>query len=301
MNFILTLVSSHSGALLSTGHMALVYQFFNNHHISLTENPVWLEKNKAADIGLTDKPSPTHLKQLHDLLAADRIDCFIQSASLPRQKKLLVADMDSTMVEGETLDDLAAHCGLKEKISAITARAMKGDLDFKEALRARVAMLKDLPEVALKETLSEIKLMKGAKTLVQTMKHNNALCVLVSGGFTFFTGAIAWQIGFDAHHGNSLGLHDGALTGTVEGEILDRDSKVAFLKDYTQKQGIDLSETLAVGDGANDLDMLSIAGLGVGYHPKPLLKEKLDNLVLHGDLTALLYAQGYKGEEISIA
>lgn len=298
MNFILTLVSSTKKHPLSAGTLALLDQFLNDEHIGVSSVPVWLERHKAVDIALTDKPLPEQILKLRALLAEEKIDFFIQSTKISRRKKLLIADMDSTIVEEETLDELAAHCGLKDKISAITNRAMKGELDFHQALKKRISMLEGLSEDALKETLSRTKIMKGAKTLVHTMKKHDAQCVLVSGGFTYFTGAIAWQVGFDHHHGNILGIKNKKLTGQVEEPILDKNAKVAFLKEYADKHDLKLSETLAVGDGANDLEMLSIAGLGIGYHPKPLLKEKLDNLVLFGDLTALLYAQGYKAEDI---
>ena len=175
---------------------------------------------------------------------------------------------------------------------------MRGELDFPQALRERVALLRGLPESAVQKTLAETELNPGAAAFVQVMKKNGATCVLVSGGFTLFTGAFAQKAGFDRHHGNLLQLEEGVLTGKVGEPILDKDSKVAFLQQYRDELGLKPEDVLAIGDGANDLPMLQMAGLGIGYHPKPLLEESLDNCIIHGDLTAALYAQGYTEQDL---
>jgi len=270
-------------------------------HLNLTTPWTWLAKNTAAEIPLEHIPSPSQIENLRALCDESKADIFITS-NHNRRKKLLLADMDSTIVQGETLDDLAAHAGIKDKISAITARAMNGELDFHDAIRERVGLLKDLSADMLDKTLQETPLSQGAKSLVQTMKTGGAHCVLVSGGFTFFTNAIAQQVGFDNNHGNILGIENNRLTGQVADPILDKDAKLTFLNDYAQKQSIDLSNTMTIGDGANDLPMLLDAqnanGLGIGYYAKPAVAVQLINTIRHTDLTSALYAQGYTAEEI---
>ena len=210
-----------------------------------------------------------------------------------RRRGLLVADMDSTIVTSETLDDLAEHAGLKAEIAAITACSMNGEIDFGEALRQRVAMLKGLELAALEATAADIRLMPGARTLVATMKRHGALTALVSGGFTVFTARVAAMCGFDRHRANIL-LNDGTvLTGTVAEPILDRDAKRDALREFAQERGVRLIAALAVGDGANDLAMIAEAGLGVAFHARPVLRDAAPNRVDYADLRALLFAQGY--------
>jgi phosphoserine phosphatase len=234
------------------------------------------------------------MKKLRAVFAEDKIDVLCMKAE-GRRKKLLLADMDATIVTGETLDELAAKAGIGEKVAAITTRAMKGEIDFQAALKERVALLKGLSLAALSETLKETALSEGAMAMVRAMRADGATCVLVSGGFTFFTEAVAAQCGFHHHHGNIL-RHDGAiLDGSVEEPILDKDSKLSYLRHYAQNLGLDLSQTVAVGDGANDLPMLAAAGLGIGYRPKPVLEDNLLNVLKYTDLRGVLYAQGYSG------
>jgi phosphoserine phosphatase len=210
-----------------------------------------------------------------------------------RRRGLLVADMDSTIVTGETLDELAVFAGLGEKIAAITQRSMNGEIDFREALRARVAMLKGLELGALEKAWADTKLTPGAKTLVATMRKHGALTALVSGGFTFFTARVAALCGFDHHRANVL-LDDGAkLTGEVAEPILGQDTKLATLQELAAVRGVALRATLAVGDGANDLAMLRQAGLGIAFRAKPIVVAEVANRVEHADLRALLFAQGY--------
>ena len=212
-----------------------------------------------------------------------------------RRKRLLVADMDSTIINVECLDEIADFAGLKAEISAITERAMRGELAFEGALRERVAMLQGLPVTVLQRAYDErVRLNPGARTLVRTMAANGARCVLVSGGFTFFTGRVAQAAGFHAHHANRLEEADDALTGQVAEPILGRAAKLATLKEEAALKAIPLSASLAVGDGANDLAMIEAAGLGVAYRAKPIVAAEADARVDHADLTALLYFQGYQ-------
>lgn len=281
MTHILTLVASETP--LNEKHFDLLG--------SLKNTPDWLNPNKAADIKIDKALSIEEIKALRVKFDADKIDVFC-TAEAGRKKALFLADMDSTIVTSETLDELADEVGLKEKISKITARAMRGDLDFHEALRERVGLLKDLPASALDNTLNQTEISKGARTLLKGLKNEGVFCVLVSGGFTFFTHAISDKLNFDAHHGNVLQIENDKLTGNVHDPILDKTAKLNFLKLYCEELSLDLSETIAIGDGANDLPMLEAAGLGIGYHPKPLLEDTLTNCIRHTDLTSVLYMQG---------
>jgi phosphoserine phosphatase len=251
--------------------------------------PVVLSPGEAADIPL---PVPLDHAVLRAALEGKPIDAIITKAR-GRRKALLIADMDSTIIQGETLDELAVFAGIGEKIAAITKRAMNGELDFKAALRERVAMLKGLNLDALDKTWQQVRLTPGALELVATMRAKGALTALVSGGFTFFTCKVAARLGFDLHRSNVL-LDDGAaLTGQVAEPILDRDSKLAALNELAAQRGVKLHATLAVGDGANDLDMIRAAGLGVAFHAKPVVAKEARAKVDHADLRALLFAQGY--------
>lgn len=290
MNYILTLVASDKGHPLREEHFKKIESC-----LPVTVfGRCWLVEGKAADLQLSGRPDSTARSALESCLSTDRIDFFIVAADNRRQKKLLVADMDNTMVVGETLDELAAQCGLKDQIAAITDLAMRGELDFKAALKQRVAMLENLPEQALRITLAAIQPMPGAERLITTMRRHGARCVLASGGFSCFTEPIAEKLGFHESHGNILEIRAGQLTGKVCEPILDHRSKLSLLQHYQSLFNLDSALTLAIGDGANDLAMIGAAGLGVGYHPKPYLKERVENNILYGDLTALLYAQGYK-------
>jgi phosphoserine phosphatase len=256
--------------------------------------PIILSPGEAADIPLATAPDMDTVRAALDGAPIDAIATMAEG----RRKSLLIADMDSTIVTGETLDELADFAGLKERISAITARAMNGELDFKAALRERVAMLRGLPLDALDKTWQRVRLTPGARELVATMRAHGAYTALVSGGFTFFTGRVAALVGFDMHRSNVL-LDDGAaLAGHVAEPILDRDSKLETLIRLVAKRGLPMSATLAVGDGANDLDMIRTAGLGVAFRAKPIVASEARARIDHGDLRALLFAQGYRADEI---
>ncbi len=247
-----------------------------------------LSDHEAADIPCAP-PDPA---DLHAALDAAPIDTVLLPTE-GRRKKLLIADMDSTVVTTETLDELAAYAGLQAEISAITRRSMNGEIDFATALRERVGMLRGLDLAALDATWAETRLMPGALELVRTMRAHGAYTALVSGGFTWFTGRVAAQCGFDTHRANVL-LDDGArLTGEVGEPILDRDAKLAALREFAGARGVLLNECLAVGDGANDLAMIQASGLGVAYHAKPIVAAAAQVRVEHCGLRALLFMQGY--------
>lgn len=251
-----------------------------------------LREGVANDL-LFDASDPSGLREDALTLVGDLpIDVVVQPAE-GRRKKLLVADMDSTMIGQECIDELADHAGKRAEIAAITERAMRGEIDFEAALIQRVAMLKGLPERVLEETFEKrVRLNPGAATLVRTMRKLGAATALVSGGFTFFTEQVARLAGFDVHQANTLIVKNSVLTGEVAKPILGRAAKEEALVRIAREKGIALSETLAVGDGANDLAMLQRAGLGVAYRAKPAVAGAAGARIEHGDLTALLYLQG---------
>ncbi|MBR0666917.1 phosphoserine phosphatase SerB [Roseomonas hellenica] len=260
----------------------------------------WLGEAEAADIPFAgiapDQASAAATAALSDA----PVDAIAQGAE-GRRKRLLVADMDSTIVTSETLDELAAYAGLKEKIAEITRRSMNGELDFAAALRERVGMLRGLSVEALERTWEGTVLTPGAAVLVATMRAHGAFCCLASGGFTFFTGRVADRIGFDLHVSNTLLEEGGKLTGAVVEPIFDRDSKLATLKRLAAERGLPMAATLAVGDGANDLAMIQAAGLGVAYHAKPIVAAAARARVDRNDLHALLFAQGYARADFAAA
>lgn len=242
-----------------------------------------------------DLPSPP--TDAREIVASHMDGIAADWAVLPaesRRKKLLVADMDSTIIGCECIDELADYAGKKPQISAITERAMRGELDFEAALTERVAMLKGLPVSVLQQCFDDrVRLNPGARMLVQTMAAHGARCVLVSGGFSFFTERVAALAGFHAHRANTL-LHDGGhLTGEVARPILGRDAKLAALREEAAALGIDLADTLAIGDGANDLAMIKAAGLGVAYRAKPIVAAEADAQIENTGLVAALRFQGH--------
>lgn len=258
--------------------------------------PTWLAPGRAADLPFELLAPEQADAAARPLLQGRPIDIVAQAAA-HRRKKLLVADMDSTIVTGETLDELAGFAGLKSEIAAVTARAMNGEIDFAEALRLRVGLLRDLPVDALEKTMARVAYTPGATTLVRTMRANGAYAVLVSGGFRFFTGRVRAHCGFDEDLANDLEIAGGRLTGAVREPIRDRASKLEALTGIAAARRLPLAASLAVGDGANDVDMLMAAGLGIAFHAKPVVAAAARARVDHGDLTALLFAQGYRLDE----
>ncbi|WP_417589169.1 phosphoserine phosphatase SerB [Pararhodobacter oceanensis] len=257
----------------------------------------WLNPGIAAEFDLGEMPD-TRWTTWEDLQALE-IDLCVQPAA-GRRKAMLLADMDSTMIEQECIDELADMAGVGAHVSEITARAMNGELDFEAALRERVGLLKGLKEGIIAQVLSErISFMPGGKALIATMKAHGGHAALVSGGFTAFTEAVARDLGFDEHRANTLLAQDGMLTGEVAEPILGRQAKVDALNDITARLGLTPAQVIAVGDGANDLGMLDLAGAGVALHAKPAVAAQCDLRVNHGDLTALLYLQGYSVEEFA--
>lgn len=221
-------------------------------------------------------------------------DIVVQPGDAMRRKRLLVADMDSTMITVECIDELADYAGLKPEVAAITERAMRGELDFAAALHARVALLEGMPEATLAACLVErVKATSGARTLVATMRAHGAWTLLVSGGFTAFAGPVAASLGFDEAIANCLEVRSGVLTGKVSGPVIDAAAKAAGQAQAKERLGLLAGEDMAVGDGANDLMMIEAAGLGVAFRAKPLLAAAADASIVHADLTALLWAQGY--------
>ncbi len=256
---------------------------------------VWLDPGVAAEFALPLVPG--NLWQVWQGLQELGVDLVVQPA-LGRRKRLLLADMDSTMIEQECIDELAAEAGVGPYVAAITARAMNGELDFEAALRERVALLKGLPETVIGQVLRDrITLRAGGRQLVATMRVQGARAALVSGGFTAFTGPVAAALGFDENRANVLQMAAGALTGTVAEPILGRDAKVRALHEISAAMGISPAEAMAVGDGANDLGMLGLAGAGVALHAKPSVAAQCQIRINHGDLTALLFIQGYSRED----
>lgn len=251
--------------------------------------------------GRLETASGTPMARLRQTAASACLDVNIIPAE-NRRKKLLVADMDSTVINQECIDELAALAGKRKEVSAITAKAMGGGLDFEDSLKARVRMLEGLPEEVLATTFRErISLRKGARTLVMTMKATGAQTALLSGGFTFFTQRVAAAAGFDHHRANTLVIRNGYLAGEVTQPVLGRDAKRIELERLTKAYHLKPEETLAAGDGANDLAMLAHAGQGVAFHAAPAVAEAAGTRIDHGDLTALLYLQGIGKDEFSTA
>lgn len=256
----------------------------------------WLKEATACDIYFESGINKNAQVELIRFCDEQNADCIVQPTQ-GRQKKLLISDMDSTLITVECIDELADFVGKKDHVAAITERAMRGELDFAAALTERVALLKGLSESALQECYdSRVEMMPGAKRLAATMRANGAYCVVVSGGFTFFTSRVREELGFHADFSNRLEIEGGKLTGRVIPPILGKEAKLATLQNECKRLNIRPFEVLAIGDGANDLPMLLAAGLGVAYRAKPLVQQQAGAKLNHNDLSALLYVQGHRQE-----
>jgi phosphoserine phosphatase len=295
MDLVATLVTSPRSPVLDDGLLARAQGALSTHN-----TPQQLAAGVAADLPFSSEQRDYHAlaDRVRAALAGAPIDVVVQGAS-GRRKKLFLADMDSTMIGQECIDELADHVAMKREVAAITEQAMRGEIEFGQALRQRVALLKGLPAAAADEVIDKrIRLTPGARTLVATMRRHGAYTCLVTGGFTLFTRRIAAIIGFDENRANKLLVDtDGRLTGQVAEPIFGREAKLATLVELRQRLRLDSEETLVAGDGANDIPMIESAGLGLAYHAKPKVAAAAAARIDHGDLTALLYAQGYRREE----
>jgi phosphoserine phosphatase len=280
---VLVLISSAAHPALNDGAITCAVDVLRAQG-AMVGVPDWLAPEVACDIPF-DGPS--------NGVTMTALDGVVVPAA-GRRKKLLVADMESTMIENEMLDELADFLGLREKIAGITARAMNGEIDFAGALAERVGLLKGLSVARLDEAARRIRYTPGGATLVATMKKHGAYCALVSGGFTHFTALVKQALGFDSDAANVLKYDGDTLAGTVEPPILGKEAKLAAIERLAAEHGLSTADALSVGDGANDLPMLKAAGLGVAFHARPAVAAQLPARIDHGDLTALLYLQGYR-------
>lgn len=293
MSFVLTIISAPAHPAVNAELVAKIRAA-----IKVDTDFQWLMEGVACDFVIPEHRDYANLQaELRILLAPYKVDMALQPPE-NRRKTLLLADMDSTMIQQECIDELADEVGLKDKVSHITARAMRGEIEFEPALKERVGLLKGL-DLSIVDRLFEnrITYTPGGKTLVQTMKANGAYCGLVSGGFTHFTSRVRSELGFDEDRANLLIEENGKLTGEVGMPILGKDAKRARLHELVKQLEISLDDTLCVGDGANDLAMIVDSGMGVALHAKPAVAAQAGFVIDHGDLTALLFLQGYKAED----
>ena len=294
MPLVATLISHPAARLVTPALATMASQAVGASAIS------WLGETVACDLTLPerlDKDEAT--ARLRATLGDQPIDAVVHDAAM-RRKKILLADMDSTMIDQECIDELADEVGMKEKVAAITARSMNGEIAFEPALRERVALMKDLELSVVDRIIRDrLTLASGGRALVQTMRRNGAWTALVSGGFDVFTSQIAEKLGFQENRANRLIVADGRLTGEVAEPILGRAAKAEALSEIAIGRDADAGDVLAVGDGANDLDMIRLAGMGVALHAKPAVAAEARIRIDHGDLTALLYLQGYRREEFA--
>lgn len=294
MSLVATLISSPAAARLTP-------QVADTASRALDARGVrWLAEGIACDLDLNDGIDAAAAEAtLRETLAGLPLDIAVQPAH-GRRKKILIADMDSTMIDQECIDELAAEVGLKDHVSAITRRAMNGEIAFEPALRERVALLKGLPLSVIDKVIAErITLAPGGLQLVATMRGRGAWTALVSGGFTLFTGPVAERLGFDEHQSNTLLAEGDVLAGAVADPVLGREAKAEALMAIAARLGVTPAEAVAVGDGANDLAMIGLAGMGVALHAKPTVAAQARFRIDHGDLTALLYLQGYANGEFA--
>lgn len=295
--YILTLIGAPKAGIINSDYVDHL-----SRELPQVSKPNWLSENQACEIGFVC-PAKQDLQaieqKLQNYIAAAPIDMAIRLADEPR-KKLFIADMDSTIIQQECIDEIAEFAGVRDHVADITERAMRGELEFDAALKERVALLEGLTEATLEQVITErITLTPGARTLVQTLRKHNVFCALVSGGFTFFTSSIAEMVGFHINQANRLDIQNKTLTGRVIEPILGKQAKLDALNKLCEQEALTPDQCLAVGDGANDLAMIKAAGLGVAFHAKPVVAAQADAQINHGDLTALLYLQGYHKREFA--
>lgn len=295
MSFFLTLITPQ--ATLTPGHLESALQYLDRQGITLAGKPVWLAPHRAADLPVSGRPNFHQMQALRRGFESEQVDVIV-SPGESRRKTLFFADMDSTLVTTETLDDLAVFAGVGEQVAEITQRTMNSTIDLHEAIRLRVGMLKGLPEAALKKVLEHTEISPGVEITMRVLNKHGVHSSIVSSGFTCFTGVIAARCGFDDHFSNVMEIENGALTGTVTEPILDKEAKLATLRLKCAQFGCDPIQTLAIGDGSNDIPMLQAAGLGIAYRPRPIVAETIDNQLLHTDFTSVLFAQGYTEADI---
>jgi len=268
---------------------------------TLASTPLWLEEKRAVDLPVAGWTRAEIAEVLAEAMGTAPVDHAVQPA-FGRRKHVLIADMDSTFITVECIDVIARHAGIGAEIAEITQRTIRGELDFSDSLRQRVARLAGASETLFETAWREdVGFTPGGPTLLATMRAHGALTALVSGGFTWFTQRVAQAVGFDTHRANILDIADGKLAGTMTEPILDRGAKLTILHELARGRGLSLSETMAVGDGANDIAMLEAAGMGIAYHAVTAAEQAADAAVRHGDLTTLLFFQGYRRAEFVIA
>ena len=299
MDTVVVLIASPDNPVLSSEVVNSARSMING-----PSDPVWLNPAIACEM-TCQMPDDADMRLFENNIRKGLGSAPVDIAVLPaanRKKKLLVADMDSTIIAQECLDELAAAAGIAGKVAPVTARAMAGELDFEQALRTRLMLLKGTSQTIVAKVIrDQITFTAGAVTLVQTMKANQAYTALVSGGFSHFTGYVAKMCGFDDHQANVLEIIDGVLTGAPLGPVLGQKAKKKALAQYAMMNALTFGQTLAAGDGANDIDMLKRAGIGVAFHGKPAVRDAADVRIDHGDLTALCYLQGYHRDELVTA
>ncbi|MEP3112546.1 phosphoserine phosphatase SerB [Nisaea sp.] len=297
MQYVLTLTANPAAPSLNAAAVAEAEEALRSNGLSVGTAD-WLSSEIAVDLPFDGTLAEDLADTLRSALSNLSADINLQP-SAGRRKRLLIADMDSTIITSESLDDLATYAGIGDKIAPITARAMRGELDFEETLKERVAMLAGHPSSLLDRLLAEVEVTPGAQALVTTMRRDGAYTALVSGGFTSLTGPVRERLGFHTDRANTLNVTDNCFSGTVGEPILGRDAKLVALNDFCAELGIDPANAVTVGDGANDLAMLQAAGMGVAFRGKPAVREAATFRIDHGDLSGLLYLQGYKQSEFA--
>jgi phosphoserine phosphatase len=297
MQYVATLISDPAVEPLDTGLAAEVSTALADAGATVAAAD-WLAPARACDLAFTGADPTSALATIRGAIGGRPIDAAVLPVA-GRRKRLLISDMDSTIIVNETLDDLAEYAGVGAEVAAITWQSMRGEIEFVEALETRVAMLRGLPAAMLEEAYQQVVLMPGAQTLVGTLRRHGVYTVLVSGGFKYFTTRVAQNVGFEEQEANDLEVAHGWLTGKVVPPVINRDGKVNALVRISAQHGIDIDDTLAVGDGANDLGMIARAGLGVGFRSKQIVAERAAVRIDHSDLTALLFIQGYRAEDFA--